>query len=99
MSPEEPQTNPGATPASTSSSSAGGATAEKTTSPSVGRRVPVWVLTVAAAIAAVLSWLGGEVTQNLFPVTIEIPPEVARMGPGYEKQAKLSELEGQARRV
>src|SRR5262249_24793089 len=62
-------------------------------------RIPLWLLTLAAGlVAGVLSWFGGEVTQNAFPVTFQIPPEVSRMG-GYQKTAMLSLLEGQARRA
>jgi hypothetical protein len=73
---------------------------ETTTPPGAARQIPLWALTLAAGlVAGSLSWLGGELTQNAFPVTIEEPPEVAKMKPGMEKSAILSPLWAEAQRA
>jgi hypothetical protein len=72
----------------------------KTTPPGAVRRLPLWLLTLAAGlVAGSLSWLGGELTQNAFPVTIETPPEVAKMERGPDKSAIIAQLLRQAWRA
>jgi hypothetical protein len=73
---------------------------ENTFPPGAGRRVPLWLLTLAAGlVAGALSWLGGEVSQEAFLVTIETPPEVAKMERGPEKSAIIAQLLRQAGRA
>jgi hypothetical protein len=74
---------------------------EETSSPPGARRqVPLWLLTLAAGlVAGSISWLGGEFTQHSFPVTIDVPPDVAKMAPGRDKSALLSPLRADARRA
>jgi hypothetical protein len=66
---------------------------EKSPPPGAGRQLPLWLLTLAAGlVAGSVLWLVGELTQNAFPVTIDTPPEVAKMERGVEKSAILEKL-------
>jgi hypothetical protein len=99
MQGREPQTDPGAAFVPNQPVDVAKAPAGTSAPPGAGGRIPLWILTlVAGLLAGFVSWLGGELIQRAFPVTYEVPAEIARMS-GYEKSAKLSELEGEARRV
>jgi hypothetical protein len=64
-----------------------------------GGHVPLGLLTlIAGLVAGTLSWLGGEFSPTLFPVVIQIPPDVARLG-GYERSAAMSAVVGRAQRI
>jgi hypothetical protein len=73
---------------------------ETATPPGAGRPVPLWLLTLAAGlVTGLLSWLGGELTRDAFPATIETPPNVAKMASGREKSELLSPLWEEAGRA
>jgi hypothetical protein len=66
-----------------------------------GRRLPLWLLTVAAGlVAGVISWAGGEATFNWFPLdkAMVYPPDYNKIS-GYHKMAVQAEVEGKARVV
>lgn len=67
---------------------------EKVVPPVAVRRPPLWLQSLAAGlVVGALLWLGGELTQDAsFPVTLKMPPEVARMARGREKSAIIDRL-------
>ncbi len=73
---------------------------EKENPPAAARPLPLWLLTLAAGLAAgALAWLGGQFTQGAFPAAIETPPEVARMERGPDRSAIIARLLRQAWRA
>jgi hypothetical protein len=74
---------------------------KKVSPPGAVRRPPLWLQTLAAGlVAGALSWLGGELTQDaLFPITLEMPPEVAKMERGREKSAIVDRLLTESKRA
>ena len=76
-------------------------TIPQTAPPGAGRRLPLWLLTLAAGlVAGVISWAGGEATYDWFRLSdaIVYPPDYDQIS-GYHKMAVQAELEGKARIV
>ena len=62
-------------------------------------RFPLWLLTAAAGlIAGLLAGLGGEAIGHAIPLSVEYPPDYAKMG-GYQKDAARAMAVGEAEKV
>src|SRR5579871_53379 len=65
------------------------------------RRLPLWLLTLAAGlVAGVISWAGGEATFDWFKLgdAMVYPPNYNQIS-GYQRMAVQAEVEGKARLV
>jgi hypothetical protein len=99
MQDQGPQTNQRAEVAPSQPANSAAAPATTTARPGAGRPIPLWLLTLAAGLAAgSLSWLGAEATRSAFPVQVVMTPEVAKMPRGQEKSEQLRQLLGHSRR-
>jgi hypothetical protein len=93
MPSEEPQNDLAGAPVPNQPAKGDRMAEETTTPPGTGHRLPLWLLTLAAGLViGALSWVEGQLTQDALTVTVETPPEVARMPSGPDRSAKIAEL-------
>ena len=101
MHAEETRPNSSPTPSPNPSARSEVPTSEDTSGIRPGFRLPLWLLTLGAGLAAgLISWAGGEATLKLFRIEDEMvyPPNYKQIS-GYQKQNLTAQLQGDAIRV
>src|SRR5271163_1570421 len=101
MHAEETQPNSSPTPPPSQSAGSEVPSLEGTAGMRSGFRLPLWLLTLGAGLAAgLISWAGGEAMFNMFPIedAIIYPANYKQVG-GYAKMELKATLEVQARAV
>ena len=97
MDPEVSATSAEATPASIHSAPAGGGRAVSPTGIEARCRLPLWTITLGVGIVSgVLAGLAGEATNRAIPLIIQYPPNFESVRPGYQRDAVLATLVGNA---